>query len=150
MKQGGKGEEQCRSPEEQETAGEIRGTSRQDEEAFLRQALSVIYDGLENYGRQVANMRAEIGDMPDHFHDDNSELINLLENSIFLHDWCHFILNLDPQRSINSAIHNTDNTLVFLKKECGDFNKKEFESLIFIGLKTLRDYRLIREDVFIG
>ena len=77
MKQDGKAEEQCRSPEEQETAGEIRGTSWQDEEAFLRQTLSVIHDGLENYGRQVADMRAEIDDMLDHFHDDNPELIKI-------------------------------------------------------------------------
>lgn len=93
-------------PGEQETAGEIRGTSRQDEEALLRQTPSIIHDGLENYGRQVADMRAELDDMLNHFHDDNPELINLLENSIILHGWC---------RS-----------------------------------KTLRDYRLIREDVFTG
>ena len=64
----------------------IKGTSRQDEEAFLQQTISVIRKNLENYGEQVSSMRAEIDEMLDHFHDDNPEVINLLENRITLHD----------------------------------------------------------------
>ncbi len=66
--------------------GRVQGTSRQAEEAFLEQTLSVIRDNLENYGEQVRKMRGEIDEMLDHFHDDNPELINLLENSLTLHD----------------------------------------------------------------
>ena len=64
----------------------IPGTSRQEEEAFLERTLSVIRANLENYGAQVGRMRAEIDEMLEHFHDDNPELINLLENSITMHD----------------------------------------------------------------
>ena len=34
----------------------IQGTTRQAEEAFLEQTLSVIRDNLESYGRQVDDM----------------------------------------------------------------------------------------------
>ena len=64
----------------------LRGTTRQDEEAFLEETLSVIRDNLTNYGEQVDSLRAEIDVMLDHFHDDNPELINLLENTMTLHD----------------------------------------------------------------
>lgn len=66
--------------------GGLQGTSRQEEEAFLEQTLAVVNANLENYGAQVSRMREEIDDMLDHFHDDNPELINLLENSLTLHD----------------------------------------------------------------
>lgn len=64
----------------------IPGTSRQEEEAFLERTLCVIRANLENYGAQVSSMRAEIDEMLEHFHDDNPELINLLENRITMHD----------------------------------------------------------------
>ena len=64
----------------------IQGTSRQAEEAFLERTLSIIRSNLENYGEQVRKMKGEIDEMLDHFHDDNPELINLLENSLTLHD----------------------------------------------------------------
>lgn len=64
----------------------IQGISRQAEEAFLERTLAIIRDNLENYGEQVRKMRGEIDEMLDHFHDDNPELINLLENSITLHE----------------------------------------------------------------
>ena len=63
----------------QEEKNGLSGTSRQAEEAFLEQTLDVIRTNLENYGSQVSRMREEIDDMLDHFHDDNPELINLLE-----------------------------------------------------------------------
>lgn len=64
----------------------LQGISRQDEEAFLERTLSVIRANLASYGDQVSRMRTEIDDMLEHFHDDNPELINLLENSITMHD----------------------------------------------------------------
>ncbi|MCI9337575.1 MAG: AAA family ATPase [Lachnospiraceae bacterium] len=65
---------------------QIRGTTRQAEESFLEQTLSVIRDNLESYGRQVDEMGAEIDDMLDHFHDDNPELINALQNLTTMHE----------------------------------------------------------------
>ena len=64
---------------------QLRGTTRQDEEAFLEETLSVIRDNLANYGGQVESLRAEIDVMLDHFHDDNPELINALENLTTMH-----------------------------------------------------------------
>lgn len=65
---------------------QVRGTTRQDEERFLEEALSVVRDNLESYGRQVEQMGAEIDDMLDHFHDDNPELINSLQNLTTMHE----------------------------------------------------------------
>ncbi|HBA47181.1 MAG TPA: DNA helicase UvrD [Lachnospiraceae bacterium] len=70
----------------QEEQSNVRGTSRQAEEAFLEETLAVIRGNLEVYGEQVGRMREEIDDMLDHFHDDNPELINLLENSMTLYE----------------------------------------------------------------
>ncbi len=65
---------------------QVRGTTRQDEEGFLEEALGVIRDNLESYGSQVDQMGAEIDDMLDHFHDDNPELINALQNLTTMHE----------------------------------------------------------------
>lgn len=65
---------------------EISGISRREEEAFLEQTLSVIRANLGNYGQDVGRLRTQIDEMLEHFHDDNPELINLLENTITLHD----------------------------------------------------------------
>lgn len=70
----------------QEEQSNVHGTSRQEEEAFLEETLAVIHGNLEVYGEQVGRMREEIDDMLDHFHDDNPELINLLENSMTLYE----------------------------------------------------------------
>lgn len=65
---------------------EISGISRREEEAFLEQTLSVIRANLGDYGQDVGRLRTQIDEMLEHFHDDNPELINLLENTITLHD----------------------------------------------------------------
>ena len=62
------------------------GKSREAEEAYLKQTLEVVRDNVENYGRDVAKMREDIDEMLEHFHDDNPEVINLLENTITMHD----------------------------------------------------------------
>ncbi len=64
----------------------LPGISRQDEERYLTQTLAVIHDNIEIYGHDVARMRNEIDELLNHFHDDNPELINALENTITLHD----------------------------------------------------------------
>lgn len=60
--------------------------SRQAEEQYLAETLAVIHDNIEKYGHDVAQMKAQINDMLEHFHDDNPELINQLENTITMHD----------------------------------------------------------------
>jgi len=65
---------------------ELLDISRQAEEHYLDRTLEVIHNNVTNYSRDVARMRAEIDDMLDHFHDDNPELINTLENTMTLHD----------------------------------------------------------------
>ncbi len=60
--------------------------SRPAEERYLKQTLQVIQNNITNYGDDVSRMREEIDVILDHFHDDNPELINQLENTITLHD----------------------------------------------------------------
>lgn len=64
----------------------IPGTSRQAEEAFLQQTLSVIQANLANYGEQVSRMKAEIDEMLEHYHDNDTEVYIILSNTITLHD----------------------------------------------------------------
>jgi len=64
----------------------LTGISRQAEEKHLQNTLAIIHSNIEKYGQSVSQMRAEIDDMLEHFHDDNPELINTLENTITLHD----------------------------------------------------------------
>ncbi len=66
--------------------GKTGGISREAEEAYLGKTLAVVRDNVENYGREVARMKEDIDEMLEHFHDDNPEVINLLENTITLHD----------------------------------------------------------------
>lgn len=61
-------------------------TSRQSEEQYLSTTLSIIHANVEKYSHDVAAMRNEIDDMLEHFHDDNPELINTLENTLTMHD----------------------------------------------------------------
>lgn len=64
----------------------VQGTSREDEEKHLKETLDVIRANMDSYGHQVQTMREDIDEMLEHFHDDNPELINLLENTMTLHD----------------------------------------------------------------
>ena len=69
-----------------EKTKKLTGISRQSEEKYLQSTLAIIRNNIEKYGQSVSQMRAEIDDMLEHFHDDNPELINTLENTITLHD----------------------------------------------------------------
>jgi len=64
----------------------LPGRSRQDEEAKLLQTMEVVRANVKNYGADVARMKEDIDEMLEHFHDDNPEVINLLENTITIHD----------------------------------------------------------------
>lgn len=69
-----------------EKTKKLPGISPQAEEQYLAKTLAVIQNNIQNYGRDVSQMRAQIDDMLEHFHDDNPELINMLENTITMHD----------------------------------------------------------------
>ena len=58
----------------------LPGTSRQEEEQHLEEVLQVVQDNVKKYSQEVSLLRTGIDDMPAHFHDDNPELINELEN----------------------------------------------------------------------
>ncbi len=60
---------------------DLPGTSRQAEEQHLQETLGIIEENVRNYRGQVLALRSSIDEMLDHFHDDNPELINELENA---------------------------------------------------------------------
>jgi len=78
----------------------VQGTSRKDEEKHLKETLDVIHANVDSYGTQVSELRTEIDVMLDHFHDDNPELINMLENTMTLHDHMARVLTRN-ERALN-------------------------------------------------
>lgn len=63
------------------------GVSREAEESRLQETLDIVRDNLAGYKADVAALRASIDDMQAHFHDDNPELINELENTYTMYDF---------------------------------------------------------------
>ena len=61
-------------------------TSKREEEAYLARTLAVVHDNVENYGREVARMQANIDEMLEHYHDNDAEVYTILNNTITLHD----------------------------------------------------------------
>ena len=66
--------------------GRIQGTSRADEEKHLEKTLAVIRGNMEEYGRQVSEMQADIDEMLEHYHDNDVEVYTMLSNTITMHD----------------------------------------------------------------
>lgn len=64
----------------------IQGTSRRDEEKHLEKTLAVIRTNMEEYGRQVSAMKADIDEMLEHYHDNDVEVYTILCNTITMHD----------------------------------------------------------------
>lgn len=64
----------------------VQGTSRGDEEKHLEETLDVIHANMDSYGRQVLEMKKNIDEMREHYHDDNIELYTLICNTITMHD----------------------------------------------------------------
>ena len=65
----------------------IQGTSRLDEEKHLEKTLAVIHANMEDYGRQVRDMKADIDEMLEHYHDNDVEVYTILTNTITMHDY---------------------------------------------------------------
>lgn len=64
----------------------IQGTSRGDEEKHLEETLDVIHANMDSYGRQVREMKENIDEMLEHYHDNDAEVYVILNNTITLHD----------------------------------------------------------------
>ncbi len=62
------------------------GVSRQAEERYLGKTLAVVNDNLESYGREVARMQEDIDEMLAHYHDDNVEVLTILNNTVTMHE----------------------------------------------------------------
>lgn len=60
--------------------------SRQAEENYLEQTLAVVKDNLNNYGREVDRMQADIDEMLAHYHDNDVEVYTILTNTVTLHE----------------------------------------------------------------
>ncbi|MCM1214444.1 MAG: AAA family ATPase [Lachnospiraceae bacterium] len=64
----------------------VQGTSREDEEKHLKETLDVIHANMDSYGRQVREMKENIDEMLEHYHDNDAEVYVILNNTITLHD----------------------------------------------------------------
>ena len=63
-----------------------QSTSRQAEEAYLQQTLAVVEDNLSHYGKEVSRMQEDIDEMLAHYHDNDVEVLTILNNTVTLHD----------------------------------------------------------------
>ncbi|MBD5523332.1 MAG: AAA family ATPase [Lachnospiraceae bacterium] len=63
-----------------------RDLSRQAEENYLEQTLDVVKDNLTNYGREVSRMQEDIDEMLAHYHDNDVEVLTILNNTVTMHD----------------------------------------------------------------
>lgn len=73
----------------EETRRKLPGRTRRAEEQHLKETLEIIRKNVERYSEEVALLRTDIDDMQAHFHDDNPELINTLENTYTMYDFQH-------------------------------------------------------------
>ncbi len=62
------------------------GVSKQEEERYLAQTLAVVNDNVDNYGREVARMQEDIDEMLAHYHDNDAEVLTILNNTVTLHE----------------------------------------------------------------
>lgn len=69
----------------QEQACGIAGTSRKAEEAYLAGTLAVVRDNVQNYGQEVARMQESIDEMLEHYHDNDTEVLTSLNNTVTMH-----------------------------------------------------------------
>ena len=70
-----------------ETPKKLPGKTRRAEELHLKETLEIIRKNVEQYSDIVSTLRTDIDDMQAHFHDDNPELINTLENTYTMYNF---------------------------------------------------------------
>ena len=62
------------------------GRSRQAEEAYLKHTLEVVSRNLANYSGEVARMQENIDEMLAHYHDNDVEVLTILNNTVTMHE----------------------------------------------------------------
>ncbi|HJA92947.1 MAG TPA: AAA family ATPase [Candidatus Eisenbergiella merdipullorum] len=62
------------------------GQERRKEEAHLEETLAVVRANVETYSAEVSRMKGDIDEMLEHFHDNDVEVLTILNNTITLHD----------------------------------------------------------------
>ncbi len=60
--------------------------ARREEEQYLEQTLAVVRDNLTNYGREVSRMQEDIDEMLAHYHDNDVEVLTILNNTVTMHE----------------------------------------------------------------
>lgn len=60
-------------------------TGREAEENYLRRTLSIANANVESYGREVARMQKDIDEMLAHYHDNDTEVLTILNNTVTMH-----------------------------------------------------------------
>lgn len=56
------------------------------EERYLEQTLDVVKDNLTNYGHEVSRMQDDIDEMLAHYHDNDTEVLTILNNTVTMHE----------------------------------------------------------------
>lgn len=62
------------------------GLTRQDEETNLSRTLSVVRRNVADYGKEVERMQGDIDEMLAHYHDNDTEVLTILNNTVTLHE----------------------------------------------------------------
>lgn len=70
----------------QEKGIHFMGLTRQDEENYLSKTLSVVRRNIAEYGKEVERMQADIDEMLAHYHDNDTEVLTILNNTVTLHE----------------------------------------------------------------
>lgn len=60
--------------------------SRHAEEQYLKRTLTIVKDNLAHYGQEVSRMQEDIDEMLAHYHDNDVEVLTILNNTVTLHD----------------------------------------------------------------
>lgn len=69
----------------QEKEKNFTGLSKSAEEANLAETLSVVRSNVADYGKEVARMQSDIDEMLAHYHDNDTEVLTILNNTVTLH-----------------------------------------------------------------
>ena len=88
---------------EKSTFGPIPGRSRQEEEKHLADTLAIVRDNVADYTAQVRQMGAEIDEMLERYHDNDAEVLTLLNNTVTLHS--HMKKTLEPVSYTHLGTH---------------------------------------------
>ncbi|MCM1135809.1 MAG: AAA family ATPase [Clostridium sp.] len=62
------------------------GVSREAEEQHLNETLKTVTANVETYGREVMRMQGDIDEMLAHYHDNDAEVLTILNNTVTLHE----------------------------------------------------------------